>query len=196
MDSYAHRLLYDNIHDFKTTAAHVESEIKRYGIRHGSDEPVHNTGGRRHLDMWVSMKSVSHFNLGIALELLLKQILILNNVDFDKTHRLVKLYELITTEFQIRLESTYQECRNTVPEGYELIAFVNTASPDPVTVPPLENRDISTLRGFFEYFDEDVILSEKRYSWELINKGKWRHYLSNLSVFIKFIDEVMVHIPR
>ena len=196
MDINAHRLLYDNIHDFKTTATHVESEIKRYGIRNDSNEPVPDVRGRRHSDSWVSMKSVSHFNLGIALELLLKMLLILNNISFEKTHRLVKLYDLIPEKFQIQLESTYQKCRNTVPEGYELTAFINSASPDPTTLPSLENREISTLREFFEYFDEDVILSEKRYSWEHISQGKWRHYLSDISVFTSLIDAVMIDIQR
>lgn len=196
MDSSARRLLYDNIHDFKTTAAKVESEIKRFGIRDDSNEPVPNMQGRIHSEMWISMKSVSHYNLGISLELLLKLILILNKVGYKNTHCLVELYDLTPKKLQQRLEATYQKCRDTVPGGYKLIAFVNTATPDPTTVPPLENRDISTLRGIFDYFDEDMILSEKRYSWELINKGKWRHYLSNLAVFIKFIDEVMIHLPR
>ena len=196
MDINAHRLLYDNIHDFKTTAMHVESEIKRHGIRNNSNEQVPDIQGRRHSELWVSMKSVSHFNLGIALELLLKMLLILNSISFEKTHRLVKLYDLIPKKFQIKLESTYQRCINTVPEGYELIAFVNSASPDPTTLPALKNREISTLRGFLEYFDEDVILSEKRYSWEHINQGKWRHYLSDISVFTNLIDAVMIGIQR
>ena len=33
MEITAYRLLYGNIHDFKMTAMHVESEISRYGIR-------------------------------------------------------------------------------------------------------------------------------------------------------------------
>ena len=77
------------------------------------------------------MKSVSHFNLGIALELLLKMILILNEVWFCKTHRLVKLHDLIPKKLQTQLESTYQDCRNTVSGDYDLIAFVNSASADP-----------------------------------------------------------------
>lgn len=68
MDTAAYRLLYDYIHDFKTTAVHVESEIRRHGIRSDSWEEVAGMKGRAHHDMWVSMKTVSHFNLGIALE--------------------------------------------------------------------------------------------------------------------------------
>ena len=32
----------------------------------------------------------------------------------------------------------------------------------------------------------------KRYSWELVDKGDWRHYLGDISVFIEFINRVMV----
>ena len=38
MDKTAYRMLYDSIHDFKATAALVESEIKRYGVRSKSVE--------------------------------------------------------------------------------------------------------------------------------------------------------------
>jgi len=53
----AYQLLYDNIHDFKTTAMHVESEIRRHGIRSDSDDTVPKMQGRRHREMWVSMKT-------------------------------------------------------------------------------------------------------------------------------------------
>lgn len=195
MDNDAHQLLYDNIHDFKATAVHVESEIAQLGIRHDSDQPVPGMQGRRHRDMWVSMKSVSHFNCGIALELLFKLILTLNGVAVPRKHVLVELHDLMPSNLQKQLEHVFQECRRSVG-GYELIAFANSASDDPASLPELRNRDISTVRGFLEYFDMDVILSEKRYSWELVNKGRWRHYLSDLSVFVRVIDKVMVDIPR
>ena len=82
------------------------------------------------------------------------------------------------------------------PSGYELVAFINTASPTlaPGSGPP--DRDISSLRGFFEYFDEDVILWQKRYSWELIEEGRWRHYVSDISVFVELINRVMGDVRR
>jgi len=195
MDIHAQQLLYDNIHDFKTTAVHVESEIVRYRIRHDSEDPVPGMKGRRHRQMWVSMKSVSHFNLGIAIELLLKMILIMNNLRFPRTHSLIDLHDLMPPKLQKQLEHVFQDCRRSL-RGYELIAFANSPSDDAAALPELPNRDISTIRGFLEYFDEDVILSEKRYSWELVSSGQWRHYLSDLSVFVKMIDSIMADIPR
>ena len=194
MDISAYRLLYDNIHDFKTTALYVEAEIKRYGIRDDCHDEVSSMKGRTHHDMWVSMKTVSHFNLGIALELMLKLLLFLNKKPIPRDHHLVQLHDAIPEKYQKSLESAYQDSRTVMSGGYELIAFLNTASPTDTTRPP--DRDISTLRGIFEYFDQDLMLWQKRYSWELIENGLLRHYISDISVFAEFINRVMRDIPR
>ena len=195
MEVTAYRLLYDNIHDFKTTARHVETEIRRHGIRENSDEPVPEMLGRTHHEMWVSMKTVSHFNLGISMESMLKLLLFLNNVAIPHDHLLVKLHDLLPAKRQTQLEAAYQASRASVRTGYNLIAFNNAASSTSLPSGP-PNRDISTLRGFFEYFDEDVILWQKRYSWELVDSGRWRHYLSDISVFVALINRVMADVER
>ena len=195
MEVTAYHLLYDNIHDFKTTALHVESEIRRHGLRDNSLDAVPGMQGRTHHDMWVSMKTVSHFNLGTALEVMLKLLLFLNKIFVPHHHYLTKLHDVIPEKYQEQLESTYQASKGILPEGYELIAFLNTASPTPAPPGP-PNRDISSLKGFFEYFDEDIILWQKRYSWELIEEKRWRHYLSDISVFAEFINRVMQDIRR
>ena len=194
MEISAYRLFYDNIHDFKMTAMHVESEIGRHGIRSGVAEEVPGMKGRTHHDMWVSMKTVSHFNLGTAVESMLKLLLFLNKIPIPHHHILTKLHDAVPSKYQKQLEETYQASKGVVPEGYELVAFVNTATPTPPTRPP--DRDISSLRGFFEYLDEDVMLWQKRYSWELVGKGRWRHYLSDISVFVELIDRVMQDVRR
>ena len=200
MEVSAHRHLYDNIHDFKTTAMHVESEIRRLGIRSDSDEEVPSMKGRRHMEMWRSMKTVSHFNLGIALELMLKLLLHLNRIDLTEVlrskegHLLTKLHNAIPKLYQGQLESTFQASRCVLPGGYTLVAFINTPSHAPPLTP--QNRDISSLHGLFEYFDEDMQWWQKRYSWEQIEKGYWCHYLSDISVFVELINRVMSDIKR
>ena len=195
MEVTAYRILYNNIHDFKNTANLVESEIRRLGIRDDRQDAVPGMKDRTHHDMWASMKSVSHFNLGVALELLLKFLLFLNSVQIPNKHILAELYDKLPPKFQKQLESTFQASQDAVPGEIQLIAFMNTSSPSPPpSTPP--NRDISTLRGFFEYFDEDVILSQKRYSWELVDQGQARHYLSDIGVFIELISRVMAGIEK
>ena len=200
MEVNAYRLFYDNIHDFKTTALHVESEIKRHGIRSNSDDAVPGMKGRTHRDMWISMKTVSHFNLGTALELMLKLLFFLNNIPMDNIpqkdrHQLTKLHDELPEKYQNQLESTHQACRSVLPGGYERIEFIYTSSP--TSLPEsLPDRDISNLRELFEYFDEDAMLWLKRYSWELVEKGKWLCYLSDISVFVELINRVMRDIKR
>ena len=195
METSAYRLLYDNIHDFKTTAVYVEAEIRRHNIRSVGNEAVQGMRGRQHHEMWASMKTVSHFNLGIALELMLKLILFLNKVDIPQHHHLARLYDGIPPQFQKRLDSTFQDSRRVLPGGFELEAFVNVAEPKPLAAGP-PDRDVRNLRGFLEYFDEDLMLHQKRYSYELVDKGTWRHYLSDISVFVELINRVMKDIER
>ena len=196
MELAAYRLLYDNVHDFKVTAMQVESEIGRHGIRSNGTDAVPGMNDRTHHDVWVSMKTVSHFNLGTALESMLKLILFLNNIAIPREHFLSRLHDAIPATYQKQLESTYQASRSLLPGGYKLIAFINMESPAPA--PPLgpPNRDISSLRGFFKYFDDDVILWQKRYSWELVGQRRWRHYISDISVFVELINRVMRDIRR
>ena len=72
--------------DFKGAAEHVESEIRRLGILYDSWEEMLGTEGRIHHEMWVSYKTVSHFNIGTALELMLKLILHLQNIPIVSRH--------------------------------------------------------------------------------------------------------------
>ena len=37
---------------------------------------------------------------------------------------------------------------------------------------------------------------EKRYSRELVEKNKWRHYVDDIAVFVEFINRVMANIKR
>ena len=196
MERAAFRLFYDNIHDFKATAMHIESEIARHGIRSDSSDPVPGMKGRTHHDMWVSMKTVSHFNLGAALESMLKLLVFLNGSEIPRNHLLSELHHILPENFQTRLESTYQASKSVVPDGWTLVAFLNTASPALATGTGPPNREILSLRGFFEYFDEDVILWQKRYSWELVEEGRWRHYISDIAVFVELINRVMDNIER
>jgi len=196
MDVNALRLLYDNIHDFKTTAMLVEADIGRWGVRHDSDEPVPGAEGRRHREMWVSMKSVSHFNVGISIELLLKLLLILNRIKYERNHSLVQLHDLVPSKYQSQLQMVYSDVNHSSANGFELVAFINWGTDDSSDLPALNNRDVDTVRGLFEYLDEDLMVSRKRYSWELIGTGQWRHYVTDLSVLAETIDRVMAGIQR
>ena len=193
-------MFHDSVRSFNATARLAELEIKRRGIRSDSYEPVPNGDGLTHHDAWAAWKNVSHFNLGTALELLLKLLLFLNKAEIPKGpegHQLVKLYGRIPPKYQAQLNDVFQAViKDLLPEGgIQLRAYINAASPDThVGTPP--NRDISSLMGFFEYLDEDVRLWQKRYSWELVDAGQFRHYLSDIEIFVELINRVMADLPR
>ena len=188
-DKAAFDLLFSNIQDFANAATLVESEIERLGLRDNSDVLVPEMNGRTHRDMWMSMKIVSHFNLGTALELFLKLLLFLNNKGIPHGHKLTPLYNDLPKQVRRWLEDTFQESRSMLPGGCELIAFINLPRPpEPSTFP---NQELSSLRQLFNYFDRDVRLWQKRYSFELVQQQQCHEYLSDLTLFIELIDRVM-----
>lgn len=201
----AHRQLYDSIHDFKSAAELVEAEITRRGITYDSSDFVPGMTGRKHQDTWISMKAVSLFNLGTALELLLKLLLLRNGVPSDKIpkgrdgHDLTKLYDALcgATQDTLRkqLEWKYRSSRRDSADIVKLMFKPKESTTESIPpCPPTSN--VNSLRGFLEYLDRDVLMWEKRYTWERVEKGKWHHYLDDISVCIELIDRVMRDIPR
>ena len=192
----AYVMLCDNIQDFTDAAVRIESEIRRYGVLHDSDDVVPETNSRKHVDMWASIKTVSHFNLGIALELLLKLLLFLSDVDpipeGHEGHLLVNLHDKLPTELKKRLESTYQGSkRDRAPDGLKMVAYGRDKPGEPESVP-----NLWTLRKAFNYFDSDALLWQKRYTWEHVNKEVRRHYVFDISAFVTFIRRVMRDIDK
>ena len=196
LDKDALRYLHSNIYDFKSTAEHVESEIKRLGIRGDSWEAVPGMEDRTQHEVWVSMKTVSHFNLGVALELMLKFFLFRNNSPVPINHSLAELYDDLPAQDRQNLESIHGTILRASREKYDMMVFVNRGSQTAELPAEPPSRRNYSLRGYFEYFDQDFRLWEKRYSWERVRDGKWRHYLIDISAFVELINCAMRDIQR
>ena len=196
LDKDALRYLHSNIYDFKSTAEHVESEIRRLGIHGDSWEAVPGMEDRTHHEVWVSMKTVSHFNLGVALELMLKLFLFRNRSTVPTNHSLAELYDEIPARDRQKLDSIHRAIFRTSREKFNMMVFVSRESSTAELPPEPPSRRNYSLRGYFEYFDQDFRLWEKRYSWERVRDGKWRHYLIDISAFVELINRVMRDVPR
>lgn len=196
LDRDALRYLHSNINDFKSTAEHVEAEIERLGIHGDSWETVPGMEDRTHHEVWVSMKTVSHFNLGIALELMLKFLLFRNKSNVPFSHSLAQLYDNLPPQDRQKLDSIHGAILKTSREKFDMMVFVSRESQAAELPPEPSSRRNYSLRGYFEYFDQDFRLSGKRYSWERVRDGKWRHYLIDISAFVELINRVMRDIPR
>ena len=201
MEIMAHRLLHDSITDFKNAAVLVESEISRHSIEYDGFDVVSDLDGRTHHHTWVSMKGVSHFNLGISLELMLKLLLYRNDISLrginppPDRHRLAVLHCALPDVCKKQLERTYRKSLNEfgLPE---LVMFNNeTSTSRKPGAPPPTTHKLASLGNFFDYLDRRVMMWLKRYSWEAAEEGIWRYYLNDISVFVDLIERTMQDIP-
>lgn len=179
---------------FSQSASLVEQEILRLEVKQGDLSPIGGSTGWPSHSVWESLKTASHFNLAISLELRLKCLLHLVGVvplkGFDG-HHLAKLYDQFDDSkncIVAKLEDLFREATTDFP--FDLVAFLSTDDPNVPARPG--DRKLVTLTDFFAYMDEDVELWKKRYSWERAADRKWQHYLDDLSAFFAFLDKTEV----
>ena len=179
---------------FRQSAWLAEQEIRRLAVRQGDLAPVGGSTGWPSHSVWESLKTASHFNLAIALELRLKCFLLLRDVTPLKGfegHCLARLYGQLgdgENSTVARLEELFQEAANEFP--FHLVAFLSTDNPAIPAGP--HDRELVTLTDLFAYMDEDVELWRKRYSWEQSASREWQHYLDDLSALFAFVDKTEV----
>ncbi len=174
---------------FAESAWLIERRIRELGAKEGDTSPIGGATGWRKHDVWESLKTVSHFNLGVALELRLKCLLALHHIAPTRRgaqgHYLRKLLERLPSELLNRLEALYRQAM--AERTVTLLAFISTQGPERPKGPP--DRSLDTLRDFCTYLDEDVGLWGKRYAWEQLDEeDTWRHYLTDLDAMLDFLD--------
>ncbi len=189
MDSAQYIKLIGDARAFCQAAYFMEQEIARLGINPEDLSPVGRTTGWPAHAVWESLKTASHFNLGIALELRLKCLLRLQSSNPGTTHSLACLYDdihAVKPEFAKRLEDMFQQSVTDNP--FRILAYCRGSDVNQQPESP-RNRPINTLKDFFGYFDEDVELSTKRYAWESSsNHHKWHHYIDRLDALFCLFD--------
>ena len=175
---------------FRQSAWLIEQEIVRMKVTDGDLSPVGGASGWPSHSVWESLKTASHFNLAVALELRLKCLLRLDGIEPPQGrdgHRLAGLHALLgahasTTEAE--LERLFAQAAAAHP--FALVAFLSTDGPAVPEGPG--NRQLQGLADFLAYMDEDVELWRKRYAWERAAGGQWQHYIDDLSAFFAFLD--------
>lgn len=176
---------------FRQSAELIENEIRRLNARQGELSPIGGSTGWPSHSVWESLKTVSHFNLAISLELRLKCLLRLHKItpmSGRDGHFLAKLFDQLsecqpgTSE---KLENLFRQVIRNNP--FDLVAFLSTDNPNVPEGP--RNRKLTTLKDFFLYMDEDLELWKKRYSWERTSEKQWCHYMDSLDAFFVFLDK-------
>ena len=172
---------------FRQSAELIEQELRRLKAKPGDLSPFGGETGWPSHCVWESLKTASHFNLGIALELRLKCLLQLHDMTPGKSNLLAAHLDHLRnghSRTAVKLENLFRQAANNHP--FKLEVFLTTDSPIALVRP--RNRPLNTLRDFLVYMDEDVALFKKRYSWETSMNNEWQHYLDNLNAFFEFID--------
>ena len=188
MNGSEYVMLVGQARAFAETVWLVESEIQRLGANPNHKSPIGGgTKGWPSQTVWESLKTASHFNLGVALELRLKCLLKLKGATWPPGkdgHMLANLYGLLPPEIAKQLTDLFQE--STGGCTITLRAFTNRFLTDKAPKRP-PSMSLNTVQDFFKYMDRDMALWEKRYSWERISAQVWRHYLDDLRPFLDFL---------
>ena len=110
--------------------------------------------------------------------------LAIKDIEPPQHHQLSELYDQLPDKVRKQLNDLFKKAlgKNKIT----LEAFANTETLEAPEGPP--NRDLRNLKGFCVYFDTDMKLSTKRYTWEMLSKAEWRHYLNNLDWVLRFLD--------
>ena len=140
-------LLSYKIRDFTTAAVQMEREIKRYGLTHNPQVPLIDKLSWNY-NPWISMKTVSLFNLGIALELMLKLLLVMYEQKKPRSHKLTRLYDSLPNNVQHQLEKGYQKELSEHLDVGSIVAFIDHPIPRPDKRPPRRQPDIPPLEVF------------------------------------------------
>ena len=112
-------------HAFAQTVWLIEEEISRLGVTGADDTRLGSEGWRSH-DVWEALKTASHFNLGIALELRLKCLLALQEGS-RIGHHLTFLYDALDRRVQSRLEGCFRDTWGA--RGCTLVAYAKMRGP-------------------------------------------------------------------
>ena len=177
------RLLLRMIDDFTLPAISVEQEVARRDLQPTKPEDTLN---------WMALQTVSHFNLGTALELLLKLLSLRHGKGYKKDHGLARLYRELPEPVQKSLRATYRDSRQD--NEFRLIAVTKDKSRPQWGGP---KRSIATIDGAIDYFDEDVKPNLKRYLFESAQRrSQWRCFISNPKAFVMFIRRVRLEETR
>lgn len=187
MNGSEYMMLVGQARAFTQTAWLVESEIQRLGARPDHNKPIGGgTKGWPSQAVWESLKTASHFNLGVSFELSFKCLLKLKAKKWHPGkdgHMLAKLYRQTPSEIAGRLTELFEESTRNC--AITLRTFMNSP-----TAPKVPTSQPNTLQEFCEYMDEEMALWEKRYSWERASAQTWRHYIDDLRPFLDYLEKV------
>lgn len=139
------------------------------------------------------MRSALDFNLHQGFELFIKLILKIEGSSYHRIHKLVDLFDMVTKASRDAFDACCREHFHGVPEGktIHLVAFKRAANRPPL--PTSNPLGFNTLRGTLDFFDNELALYKRRYAWESVGKGEWRHFVVDVGPWIAVLRGIAGH---
>ena len=187
MDSVTYLKLMGESRGFQLSAELIEREIRRLNANAGETSPIGEETGWHSHHVWVSLKSVSHHNLAIALLLRLKCFLSLHRLDLVYGHRLTQLFDKLNiyqTQTSDELEEIYQQVIRDNP-----VRLIATISSEDSTVPrDPSNSPIKSLKDSFAFLEEYVEIWTNKRSGMYATSGPWQYHFDSLEPLFEFLN--------
>ncbi|MDE0403854.1 MAG: hypothetical protein OXI53_00900 [Nitrospira sp.] len=183
-------MLSCNILDFANTALWVQQEIQRQKISDNPQDVRLTVDGARPHVRWSSMAAVAHFNVGRALELMLKFLLQRNGKSYPpgyQGHLLAFLHNKLPQLVKERIEDTYQEML-----GGKSLVFYRLIRNDVPLPASTDNQKVTSFQSLLAFLDKDAKLAEK--SYELCDperQGQWRYFVGDIAPLVQVVRIVM-----
>ena len=142
---------------------------------------------------WRASSAVVHFTLHQAFETYLKFILALEDSHVPSTHPLNDLYERLSCESKVKINSLYEQIVKPAHTGDRVMLaakFSHTAIPDHDRPPDI---NLDTARQWFAVMDERMRLSERRYEAEDVRRARWTIYYLDFEPLFVILHEIGVY---
>ena len=187
MDSVTYLKLMGESRGCQQSAEMIERKIRRLNADAGETSTIGEETGWRSHQVWVSLKSVSHHNLALALLMRLKCFLSLHRIDLVYGHRLTQLFDKLNiyqTQTSGDLEGIFQRINRDNP-----VKVIATISSQESFVPQEpSNSPITSLKDSFTYLEEYVEIWTNKRSGMYTSSSSWQYYFDSLEPFFKFLN--------
>ena len=141
------------------------------------------------------LRAAAHFVLGTAYELTLKLMLRQSGRTVPNRHQLTTLYDAIPDKkIRALLDEAYQQRMASVSEHEVgiILTMVTTGDPQLETDPP--KPDMTTIRGWFRFMDEDVCSHLQRYAWENPRNKRPTQHMADLTPFCDILKVTLARV--
>ena len=187
MDCVTYLKLMAESRGCQQSAELIEREIKRLNANAGETSTIGEETGWCSHHVWVSLKSVSHHNLALALLLRLKCFLSLHSIDLVYGHRLTQLFDKLNiyqNQTSDDLEEIYQRVNRDNP-----VKIIATISSEESFVPQdPSNSSIKSLKDSFTFLEEYVEIWTNKRSGMYTSSSPWQYHFDSLEPFFEFLN--------